>query len=711
MTPTPIDIAIIGMSCRLPGAATPDEFWSLIANGRAAISEVPRSRWDTRRIYHPDPSVPGKANTRWGGFIEDVELFDNDFFAMTAEEVPNVDPQQRLMLELGYEALERAGIAPASLQQTRTAVYVGISHNDYDRIIYRDYARITRHHGTGSYQSIAANRLSYFLDLVGPSMTLDTACSSGLTALHIACRDLRDRQVPLALVGAVTLHLTPDETIGLTKGRLLSGEGRCKSFDEGADGYVRGEGGVALVMRRLDDAREAGDTVLAIVKGSAVNHNGRSNGLTAPSGRALRAVMEEALAASGMSPGDVSFVETHGTGTLMGDQLELKALTEVYGSRAHDQTCWLGCVKTNIGHLETTSGLASLVKMILSMRHRQVPANLNMVTPVRRTDLAESRLAFPGRLEEWPDGPSPRVGALTAYGFGGANAHVIVQEAPSPPLPPAATGGPRTLCVSARTEQALRNLLERYLEYLTCTDDSLESICYTAHVGRTHFMRRAAFVAADLNDLRRQIARALVANSIGTDAPRVSKAPPIDRATLDTPHTIADAVASRYVGGGAIDAATLSAVRPPRASLPTYPFQRTRLWFELPDDGAAGLGGTAGSSAALRDVRATPGLDDGSGARELEIAGENMTTWLSDLIGAELKMPPEEVEVDRPFAEYGVDSATAMEIVVKVERRIGRQLDPTLLWSYPNITTLARHLEDLIVAGQRHEPEVTLREG
>ncbi|ABE47180.1 type I polyketide synthase [Polaromonas sp. JS666] len=518
------DIAIVGMSCRLPGASNVEAFWSLLSKGESAISEVPRERWDLARVYDADPLAAGKANTRWGGFIDGAELFDAEFFAMSPEEAVIVDPQQRLMLELAWEALEHAGIDPQSLRRSAAGVYVGISHNDYERIICRDQSRITRFHGTGAYQSMAANRLSYFLDTVGPSMTLDTACSSGLAALHVACQQLRSREAPLAIVGAVTLHLTPEETIGLAKGKLLSPDGQCRSFDEGANGYVRAEGGVSLVLRRLDDALAEGLRVLSVIKGSAVNHNGRSNGLSAPNSPALVAVMQQALAAAGIEPGHVGFVETHGTGTALGDQLELKALREVYGQPGSETSCWLGCLKTNMGHLETTSGLAALIKATLAIRHGAIPPNLNFTRPPANANLASTRLVFPTQLEPWPVISSTRRAAVTAYGFGGANAHVLLEAPPSEvPAAMADCVGPQLLCISSATAAGHKDLLARYAEHLERPDGSLADICFTAAVGRAQFGYRSAFLANSLQDAADQVRARLIADTAeGASSKRLS---------------------------------------------------------------------------------------------------------------------------------------------------------------------------------------------
>lgn len=603
-----LDIAIVGISCRFPGAHSPRAFWDLLSEGRSSITEVPPSRWDTGLFYDPDPTVPGKANTKWGGFLANPGGCDIGFFNLTAEEAVHVDPQQRMVLELGWEALEDAGIAPDTLKGTSVGVYVGISHNDYERIIYQRPERITQFHGTGSYQSVAAARLSYFLNLTGPSMVIDTACSSALSALHVAGAALRQGRMPLALVGAVTLHLTPDETIGLTKGRMLSGDGICKSFDKNADGYVRGEGGGVMVLKRLEDAVCSGDRILGVVRGTAVNHNGRSNGLSSPSGLALKRVMEECLASAQVDPREVTMLEAHGTGTKWGDQIELRAIREVY-EKPSTEALWLGSCKTNIGHLETASGMASLTKVLLAMEHRAIPPNLHFTGDSRPADVA-SRLHVPLTLEPWHTQRALPLAAITAYGFGGANAHALVEAAlPAPPLDERA--GPQLLCLSARSEEALRELARSYVELLgrSGPQPALADVCYTAAVGRSHFEWRAAFVALEDASMRKALQEALAAPTLGQRAARAGQPEATDGRDLSH-----EALGALYERGAKIDWVTWYAGKGPhrKVSLPTYPFQRRPYWRSFQQDPPpsyrlAGALGELVCQHRLYDVPVAPG--------------------------------------------------------------------------------------------------------
>ncbi|HEX8113090.1 MAG TPA: beta-ketoacyl synthase N-terminal-like domain-containing protein, partial [Kofleriaceae bacterium] len=381
--PTPRDtalpIAVVGMSCRFPGASDPHAFWSLLRGGGDAIREVPPERWDLERWYAPEPGRPGKMQTRWGGFLDDIDRFDAAFFGISPREAEEMDPQQRLVLEVAWEALERAGLAPDRLLGTEAGVFLGLMNtNDYAarKRLHDDPARIRAHHGTGIAASIAAGRLAYLLGSTGPAMAIDTACSSSLVAIHQAMRSLRSGECRLALVGGVNAILSPEITVAYSQAGMLSPTGRCRTFDASADGYVRSEGCGMLVLERLSDAVAGGRAVLAVLAGAAVNHDGRSSGLTAPNGSAQCAVIRAALDDAGLTPADVDYVEAHGTGTRLGDPIELHALAEVFGDRPRPLR--VGSVKTNVGHLEAAAGVAGLMKVILALQHREIPPHLHL---------------------------------------------------------------------------------------------------------------------------------------------------------------------------------------------------------------------------------------------------------------------------------------------------------------------------------------------
>jgi acyl transferase domain-containing protein len=497
-------IAVVGMGCRFPGGADgPEAFWRLLREGVDAIREVPPDRWNIDDYYDPDPGAPGKMNTRWGGFLRDVDQFDAEFFGISPREAVRVDPQQRLLLEVSWEALEDAGIAAGDIAQTKAGVYVGVIGSDYALIQSRDTFDIDVFSGTGASHSILANRLSYVLNLNGPSITLDTACSSSLVTVHLACQGLRRREIDVALAGGVNLILTPELTLALTKAHMMASDGHCNTFDASAGGYVRGEGCGMLVLKRLSDAAASGDRILALIRGSAVNHDGRSNGLSAPNGPAQESVIRAALRDAGLEPRQVGYVEAHGTGTRLGDPIEIEALRSVYSEgRPAEQPLLVGSVKTNIGHLESAAGIAGLVKVILALRHGQIPPHLNLRTVNPLLKLHEARIEIPTALRDWRDRAAPRRAGVSSFGFGGTNAHVIVEEAP--PASPQVNEIDRlrhVLPLSARSREALREFAGRCAAFLEESPvASLAEVGHTLAIGRTHFGQRLAITAGSTQE-------------------------------------------------------------------------------------------------------------------------------------------------------------------------------------------------------------------
>ena len=367
-------IAIIGAGCRFPEADSPEEFWRLLHDGRDAVREVPSDRWDARAFDGGDDDGRGKTNIRHGAFLRQVDRFDPLFFGISPREAGHMDPQQRLLLEVSWEALESSGQSAARLAGSRTGTYLGVGHSDYGdlQLLHGDALHVDGYHGTGSGSCYASGRVSYLLGLQGPNMSLDTSCSSSLVAVHLACQGLRGGECDLALAGGVQLVLTPVGNIVLSRAQALSPDGRCYTFDARANGYVRGEGCGIVVLKRLADAAADGDHVLAVIRGSAINHDGRSSGFTVPNGLAQQAVIEQALYSAGIPPSRVGYVEAHGTGTALGDPIELEALGAVFGDH-RDPPLVVGSVKTNVGHLETAAGIAGLIKVVLSLQHGEIP--------------------------------------------------------------------------------------------------------------------------------------------------------------------------------------------------------------------------------------------------------------------------------------------------------------------------------------------------
>ncbi|WP_437756705.1 type I polyketide synthase [Sorangium sp. So ce1389] len=512
-------IAIVGMGCRFPGGADdPASFWELVREGRDAIAEVPASRWDASDYYDPDREAPGKMATRRGGFIEGVDAFDAAFFGVSPPEARGMDPQQRLLLEVAWEALEHAGIAADTLVERAVGVYVGIcstlhTSNVFDASIIE---QIDAHHGTGIAFSMAAGRLSHLLGVMGPSLAVDTACSSSLVALHLACQGLRSGECELALVGGVNLLLGPQISVSFSKARMLSADGRCKTFAASADGYGRGEGCGVVVLRRLSDALARGERVLAVVRGSAITHDGPSSGLIAPNGPSQVKVIRDALRQAGIDPARVGYVEAHGTGTLLGDPIEVSALGEVFGkSHTRQRPLLLGSAKANIGHLEAAAGISGLIKLVLSLQHKTVPPH--RCVGERNPHIPWSRLPveIPAAAQPWASDGAPRVGGVSSFGFSGTNVHVVLEEAPEAAPAEAPVERPlHLLALSAKSDGALRALVAAYQRRLGAGDAPVGGapvgdVCFTANTGRAQFRHRACAIGRTAEELRQDLDRAL----------------------------------------------------------------------------------------------------------------------------------------------------------------------------------------------------------
>ncbi|HEX8109872.1 MAG TPA: SDR family NAD(P)-dependent oxidoreductase [Kofleriaceae bacterium] len=498
-------IAIVGISCRFPGARGPAAYWRLLCDGVDAIREVPEQRWPAADYYDRDAMAPGKANTRWGGFLDQIDQFDPWFFGISPREAERMDPQQRLILELAWEALEDAGIVPRKLAGTRTGVFVGASVNEYSGIQLSDLRLVDNFAGTGNALSILANRISYLFDLHGPSITVDTACSSSLVAVHHACKSLQSGESTLALACGVNLILSPAIAIGFAKAGVMAADGRCKAFDAAADGYVRSEGGGVVVLKPLAGALADGDRIYGIVRGSAVNHDGRTNGLLAPSRQAQEAVVRAACRDAGISPADIQYVEAHGTGTSVGDVIEAAALHAVLSTdRPAGAICAIGSVKTNIGHTEAAAGIAGMIKVALAVNHGVIPLQLHFRTPNPSIRFEDTCLRVQTSASPWPATGSPLAG-VSSFGFGGSNAHVIIE---GPPAAAERRAEParayHLLPISARSPQALRELARahaRALAELSSAPGALHDVCFSASVRRGHLEHRLAVVGRSSRDL------------------------------------------------------------------------------------------------------------------------------------------------------------------------------------------------------------------
>ncbi|HEX7182276.1 MAG TPA: SDR family NAD(P)-dependent oxidoreductase [Thermoanaerobaculia bacterium] len=528
-------VAIVGMACRLPGADGLDAFWRLLEEGVDAISEVPASRWAIDDFYDPDLQAPGTVSTRWGGFVSDVDHFDAEFFGISPREAMRMDPQQRILLEVAIEALEDAGMVPERLAGSPTGVFVGIFMDDYRRLELLDRERLDGYVGTGSVFCIAANRISYLLDLRGPSLAIDSACSSSLVAVHLACQSLHSGETTVALAGGVNLLLTPEPTIEMTKAGLMSPDGRCRTFDARANGYVRSEGAGMVALKLLSRAQEDGDSIYAVLRGGAVNQDGRTNGITSPNRFAQEEVLRTACRRAGVVPNQVQYVEAHGTGTALGDAIECRALGAVYGEeRPASRPLRVGSVKTNIGHLEAAAGVAGLIKVALCLAHGRLPASLHFDRPNPDIPFAELRLEVQDRLGPWPccEGV-PALAGISSFGFGGTNAHFILEEGPSAERPASPEiGRPlHLLTLSARVPEALAGLARRYARTLSAPgDEPIGDLCFSANTGRSVFEHRLAVAAATREEMAEQLevfARGEPARGLATGVSRDSERPRI----------------------------------------------------------------------------------------------------------------------------------------------------------------------------------------
>ncbi len=500
-------IAIIGLSCRFPGGANdPQAFWDLMKQGLDGITEVPQERWDIDTVYDPDPETPGKMYVRRGGFLDvSIDTFDANFFEISPREAESMDPQQRLILEVAWEALERACINPLSLNGSPTGVFLGVCTHDYSDLISKSKSLEDSnvYLATGNASSILAGRLSYFLGLQGPCLALDTACSSSIVAIHTACKNLQSEECQLALAGGVNVILSPDVTMNFCKGHMLAKDGYCKTFDAEADGYVRGEGCGVVVLKRLSDALRDQDPILGVIRATEINQDGASSGLTVPNGESQTALIRHTLEQAKLEPNNIDYIEAHGTGTSLGDPIEVGALSNVFNGRK-DFPLWLGTVKTNIGHLEGAAGVAGIIKTVLALNHEAIPPHLHFKHLNPRISLDSIPAKIPLTLTPWQRSSRPRIAGVSSFGFSGTNAHAIIEEPPVIEYKKNAIDRPwHLLTLSAKTQAALDQLVILYVKQLP--EEDLADIAFTANTGRAHFLYRITTIAQTRDELLKRL--------------------------------------------------------------------------------------------------------------------------------------------------------------------------------------------------------------
>lgn len=586
----PQPIAIIGMSSRFPQAAGKQAYWQMLCEGRNVITHMPEKRWELLQGTHEaamrDPSYP-----YWGGFLSDIDAFDAYFFGISPREAARIDPQHRLLLEVAYEAFEDAGLTVDKLAGSNTGVFSSLYVSQLMHMQQMDSEMDALFLPTGNAISIAANRLSYLFDLHGPSVIVDSACSSSMASLHLACLNLMNKSCDMAVVCGAKLNLLPYVNFVLTKAKMLSVDGQCKTFDADANGYVQGEGVGVIVLKPLDKALQDNDRIYAVITGSAVNQDGKTNGLTAPNGLQQEALLKSAYRNANINPRDISYIECHGTGTFLGDPIEIQALGEVVGkNRDKEQPCWIGSVKTNIGHLEPAAGIASLIKVALSLYHGKIPPHLNLKT--RNPHLAFDKYHFrvPNKVESWPKYGPHRIAGVSGFGFGGTNAHVVMRELADEEKPKAVTSAANAelFTLSAKDPAALRRYIEEWCAFLEGNSAlDLAQLCHCAHVRRSHYISRLAVIAgtvgelaASLNKLRGTSPDELSSSgnifiNLKKDKAQVIKGVALDDIPLPE-------LAAAYVAGANIDWLKFEAGRSyPHLDLPIYPWQHKTYWPPL----------------------------------------------------------------------------------------------------------------------------------
>jgi acyl transferase domain-containing protein len=635
-------VAVIGMACRLPGADGPDELWDLLRGGADATSETPPDRYDVDALHSEQPG-PGMIGSRRAGYLDGMADFDAEFFGMSPTEALELDPQQRLLLMTAWDALEDAGRRPDELAGTRTGVFVGNARGDYLENHFRQGLQTATASQLNNYRSLLPARLSYVLDLRGPSVLIDTACSSSLAAVHGAVQSLRARESPLTLVAGVNLVLRPDEGVMMTQAGALAADGRSRFADAGADGHTPGDAVGVVVLKRLADALADGDPIRAVIEGSAIGNDGRtSDSVLNPSLTGQIEVLRWAYEDAGVSPAEVDYVEAHGSGSPELDALEISALGEVLGAdRPSDRPLLVGSVKTNIGHAEAAGGIAGLIKTVLCLEHGQVPASLHLDTATPRVAWDELPVLVPEKLQDLPDQGRPHRAGVSGQGSSALNAHVVIRQADPRPDAAAAepAGGPYLLTLSARTPNALAALRRSWAAYLGPDGPgaaySLRDLCYSAATRRQHHEHRLALIASSHEEM------AAALNGAADAAPGKK-----------APKKLAGA-ADRYRDGGAVDWPALAGESGRYVPLPRYPWQTKRYW---PDDERAERTGDLADWVLREHARTS--FDD-----------------------------------DSTLVDVGIDSLAKLRIIVELSEQTGREVDPEELGGLRTVGALRQWIQ------------------
>ncbi|MCY1047775.1 SDR family NAD(P)-dependent oxidoreductase [Corallococcus sp. bb12-1] len=712
-------IAIIGMGGHFAHSPDLGTFWRNLEQGRDLIEEIPPTRWDWRALAGNPLTEPNRTHIKWGSFIDEVEHFDAAFFRITPREAALMDPQHRLFLQLAWNTVEDAGYRPSSLAGSKTGVFVGIGTTDYHDLLRDSGVAADAHTATGKAHSVLPNRLSFLLDLHGPSLPVETACSSSLVAIHHAVQALRSGQCTLALVGGVNLLLSPQLYFGFSRAGMLSEDGRCKTFDASANGYVRGEGLGALLLKPLSRAEADGDTIHAVIRGTAINHGGRAQALTAPNPRSQADLLVAAYEDAQVDPATVGYIEAHGTGTSLGDPIEVMGLRTAFErlSPRWDRPlppqphCALGSVKTNIGHLETAAGIAGILKVVLSLRHRTLPASLHFQTPNPQLRLEGGPFYVNAHTRPWPaplDGggqEGPRRAGVSSFGFGGTNAHVVLEEYRAEPRPVGAPSQPQLVVLSARDPDLLRRSAEQLREALRGTHaPHLEDLAYTLTVGREVQAERLAIVARDLDELTARLDGWLgrgAAEHVYTGSAEQSAlhesllGGAAGAAFLDALITGGELerLARLWVSGALQDLSRLHPLARRRVSLPGSPFARTRHWLLSGPVERLFVMGTAPAPVAPVEVPERQPPPSDAGALEATAPWRDTLHFLTQALATTARLNPAALQPQADFESYGMNSILIAELHQKLEASFGK-LPITLFFKYKNLADLAAYLSE-----------------
>lgn len=689
-------IAIVGMSGLFPGSPDLKQFWENLRDQKDLITEIPADRWNWRDYHKDYSSGEFKTQVKWGGFIEDADKFDARFFSISPLEAEMMDPQQRVFLETVWKTIEDAGYKASEFAGRRVGLFVGVQFSDYQQML-ASQGLLNAQMGLGNEHSILVNRISYLLNLRGPSEPYNTACSSSLVAVHRAVSSIRSGESELAIAGGISLMLSPYTTISGDSLGVLSADGRCKTLDASANGYVRGEGVGALLLKPLRRALEDNDHIYAVIKGTAVNHGGKAPSLTAPNSEAQAALLVQAYEEADVDPQSISYIELHGTGTKLGDPIEIEGIKRAFkqlGERRnkpvqHTGYCGIGSVKTNIGHLEPASGIAGLTKLILSMQHRTLPGivHLNELNPYVKID--HTPFYVVDQTRPWAQvlgenqQPLPRRAGVSSFGFGGVNAHIVLEEYESQAR--ISESVPQLFVLSAKNEERLKAYAEKFLEFLNTATRPLSDIAYTLQVGREEFSERIAVVSSSVDELRDKLTQFLDGSSSARNVYRgkatVKNAGELEVDALIANHDL-DRLAAHWVTGGKIDWTQLhSNDKPQRVSLPTYPFEKKRYWA-LKD----------GAAVVPMKTAAKPEITLVVDSSNENSSDDPLLHELRTIFAEELKTDISSLELDTDFTEFGVDSILASVIIQRIRERFGDAITLSAIVEHPTLRQLTAYV-------------------